>query len=82
MNRTVFDAHQAVKDLMKAGADERLAEALVNTVRKATTSGFNKLATKADLYQAAIGIGLGRDSLHGGRGGAYCWSPVIVTTRL
>ena len=56
MTTNAFDTHEAVKKLQEAGADERLAEALVNTMRQAGTAGLHHLATKADLYQVAIGI--------------------------
>ncbi len=46
MNVLAFDTHKAVKALKEAGADERLAEAVVATVGHAM--GEN-VATKADL---------------------------------
>ena len=49
MNATVFDTHQAVKVLRDAGADEAMAEAIVNTASAAAGAGRDALATKADL---------------------------------
>ncbi len=46
MNALAFDTHKAVKALKEAGADERLAEAVVATVGDAM--GEN-VATKADI---------------------------------
>lgn len=46
MSTLVFDTHKAVKTLQEAGANERLAEAVVATVGNAM--GEN-VATKADL---------------------------------
>ncbi len=46
MNKLAFDTHKAVKALKEAGADERLAEAVVATVGEAM--GEN-VATKADV---------------------------------
>ena len=47
MNATVFDTHQAVKVLRDAGADEAMAEAIVNTA--SAGAGHDMLATKAGL---------------------------------
>ena len=46
MSSFVFDTHQAVKDLKGAGADEKLAEAVVTTIGTAIT---DHVATKADI---------------------------------
>lgn len=46
MSTLAFDTHKAVKALKEAGADERLAEAVVATVGDAM--GEN-VATKADI---------------------------------
>ena len=46
MDAIAFDTHKAVKTLQEAGADERLAEAVVETVGDAM--GKN-MATKADI---------------------------------
>ncbi len=46
MNSLAFDTHKAVKALKEAGADERLAEAVVATVGDAM--GEN-VATKSDI---------------------------------
>ena len=45
---TVFDTHAAVKRLQEAGADERLAEAVVATV----TVAVGEPVTRADLDAA------------------------------
>ena len=42
----VFDTHQAVKDLENAGANEKLAEAVVATIGTAIS---DQVATKADI---------------------------------
>ena len=49
MNATVFDTYQAVKVLRDAGADEAMAEAIVNTASAAAGAGRDMLATKAGL---------------------------------
>ena len=49
MNAAAFDTHAAVKALREASADERMAEAIVNTVSAAAGSDHDELATKADL---------------------------------
>ncbi len=52
MNAATFDTHAAVKALREAGADERMAEAIVNTASAAAGAGHDELATKADLRTA------------------------------
>ena len=52
MNAATFDTHAAVKALQEAGADERMAEAIVNTASAAAGAGHDELATKADLRTA------------------------------
>ena len=52
MNAATFDTHAAVKALREAGADERMAEAIVNTAGAAAGAGHGELATKADLRTA------------------------------
>ena len=52
VNAATFDTHAAVKALREAGADERMAEAIVNTASAAAGAGHGELATKADLRTA------------------------------
>ena len=52
MNAATFDTHAAVKALRKAGVDEAIAEAIVNTASAAAGAGHDDLATKADLRAA------------------------------
>ena len=52
MNTVAFDTHAAVKTLREAGADEAMAEAIVNTASAAAGAGREQLATKADLDTA------------------------------
>ena len=52
MNAATFDTHAAVKALREAGADERMAEAIVNTASAAAGAGHGELVTKADLRAA------------------------------
>ena len=60
MTTLTFDTHKAVKALKDAGAEERLAEAVVATVgdavggNVATKADLEPLATKADLYRALL----------------------------
>ena len=49
MNTVAFDTHAAVKTLREAGADEAMAEAIVNTASAAAGADREQLATKADL---------------------------------
>ena len=66
MPSLAFDTHAAVKRLQDAGADERLAEAVVATLGAAVSE---HVATKTDLEKlelrmtiklyAAVGIGVG-----------------------
>ena len=55
MNTAVFDTHAAVKALREAGADEAMAEAIVNTANAA--AGHDALATKADLASLRAELG-------------------------
>ena len=48
MPSVAFDTHEAVKRLLHAGADERLAEAVVATVGGAIS---DQVATKSDLAE-------------------------------
>ena len=52
MNAATFDTYAAVKALREAGADEGMAEAIVNTASAASGAGHDVLATKADLRTA------------------------------
>ena len=49
MSAGAFDTHAAVKTLRQAGADEAMAEAIVNTASAAAGADREQLATKADL---------------------------------
>ena len=49
MNTAAFDTHAAVKTLREAGADEAMAEAIVNTASAAAGADREQLATRADL---------------------------------
>ena len=61
-----FDTHAAVKTLREAGADEAMAEAIVNTASAAAGVDRDDLATKADIadlkadmLKVAIGVAIG-----------------------
>ena len=54
MNAMTFDTHAAVKTLREAGADEAMAEAIVNTASAAVGAGHDALATKADLAELRV----------------------------
>ena len=49
MSAAAFDTHAAVKTLREAGADEAMAEAIVNTASAAAGADREQLATRADL---------------------------------
>ena len=49
MNSATFDTCAAVKTLREAGADEAMAEAIVNTASAAAGADREALATKTDL---------------------------------
>ena len=49
MSAAAFDTHAAVKTLREAGADEAMAEAIVNAASAAAGADREQLATKADL---------------------------------
>ena len=51
MNAVAFDTHAAVKTLRDAGADEAMAEAIVNTASNAAGADRADIATKADLAE-------------------------------
>ncbi len=53
---TEFDTLEAAKDLEKAGFERDQAEALANAMRRSGRARIGHLASKADLYQVAIGI--------------------------
>ena len=57
MNVTTFDTHQAVKALRDAGADEAMAEAIVNTASAAAGHGRDALATKEDVAGLRADLG-------------------------
>ena len=52
MSTATFDTYAAVKTLREAGADEAMAEAIVNTASAAAGAGHDELARKADLRAA------------------------------
>ena len=52
MSAVAFDTYAAVKTLREAGADEAMAEAIVNTASAAVGAGHDELATKGDLRTA------------------------------
>ena len=49
MSAGAFETHAAVKTLREAGADEAMAEAIVNTASAAAGGDREQMATKADL---------------------------------
>ena len=51
MSAIAFDTHAAVKTLREAGADEAMAEAIVNTAGAAAGARHDDLATKADIAE-------------------------------
>ena len=56
MNASTFDTLTAAQDLEAAGFERRQAEALAKAMRDAGQADRASLATKADLYQVALGI--------------------------
>ena len=56
MTAAAFDTHAAVKTLREAGADEAMAEAIVNTASTAAGVDRDELATKADLAEVRADI--------------------------
>ena len=56
MNAATFDTHAAVKALRKAGADEAMAEAIVNTASAAAGTEREQLATKGDIARLETSI--------------------------
>ena len=57
MNAATFDTHAAVKTLREAGADEAMAEAIVNAASAAAGADREQLATKADIAGLRAEIG-------------------------
>ncbi len=51
MSTATFDTYAAVKTLREAGADEAMAEAIVNTASAAAGADREQLATTADLAE-------------------------------
>ena len=51
---SAFDSLASVRRLREAGADERLAEAVVGVVRHAISTDRETLATKADIADLKI----------------------------
>lgn len=51
---SAFDSLASVRRLREAGADERLAEAVVGVVRHAVSTDRETLATKADIADLKI----------------------------
>ena len=56
MSAIAFDTHAAVKTLREAGADEAMAEAIVNTAGAAAGARHDDLATKADIADTKADI--------------------------
>ena len=56
MSAVAFDTYAAVKTLREAGADEAMAEAIVNTTSAAVGAGHEALATKADIADTKADI--------------------------
>lgn len=53
---SAFDSLASVRRLREAGADERLAEAIVGVVRHAISTERETLATKADIVDLETGL--------------------------
>ena len=56
MNASTFDTLTAARELEAAGLERRQAEAIAKTMRDAAGAEHGHLATRADLYQVALGI--------------------------
>ena len=56
MSAATFDTHAAVKALRKAGAEEAMAETIVNTASAAAGAGRGQLATKGDIDRLETSI--------------------------
>ena len=56
MNASTFYTLSAARELEAAGFTRAQAEAAAKTMRDAASSSRSDLATRADLYQVALGI--------------------------
>lgn len=56
---SAFDTFASVRTLREAGADERLAEAVVGVVRHAISTDRETLATKADIADLRLDLKTG-----------------------
>ena len=56
MTANTFDTLAAVRDLEAAGFTREQAETAVKAMRDAASASRTDLATRADLYQVALGI--------------------------
>lgn len=56
MNTDTFDTLAAARALEAAGFTREQAETTVKTMRDAASASRTDLATRADLYQVALGI--------------------------
>ena len=56
MSTSTFDTLDAARELEAAGFTREQAEATAKTMRDAASASRSDLATRADLYQAALGI--------------------------
>ena len=56
MSTSTFDTLDAVRELEAAGFTREQAEATAKTMRDAASASRSDLATRADLYQVALGI--------------------------
>ena len=63
MSTAAFDTYAAVKTLREAGADEAMAEAIVNTASAAAGAGHDDLATKADFAEIRTDLAEVRNEL-------------------
>ena len=56
MSTSTFDTLSAARELEAAGFTREQAEAAAKTMRDAASASRSDLATRADLYQVALGI--------------------------
>ena len=56
MSSSTFDTHSAARELEAAGFTREQAETAVKAMRDAASASRSDLATRADLYQIALGI--------------------------
>ena len=56
MSTSAFDTLAAARELEAAGFTREQAEAAARTMRDAASASRSDLATRADLYQVALGI--------------------------